>query len=132
MIPALPNLQVRSIRQRQPHAQQHLVHRERRYVNLFDSKIFAAVEHSRGHSGRHYQLFLEKRFFQSKLGLLCGRCFHLCVIRIFRDSSVGCAASSQPSWILSKGNLCVTISITGSFFPSTSPAALPWMSTAAL
>src|SRR5258708_7400741 len=132
MIAALPNLQVRAIGQRQPHAQKNLVRCDRRNIDLLDPQILAAVKHGRGHFRRNDRAYNRGSFFAEIFGLLCSGCSHACVIRIFNDSAVGRAARSSPSWILSKGNRWVTISITGSFRESTRSAAGSWMSIAAL
>src|SRR6267378_4047713 len=132
VIAALPYFQVGTVGQRQANAHQHFIGGKRRHVNHFNAKILAAIQHGCGHLRRHrgrgygsFQLFAYFQFLW--------RCrAHACVIKTLRDSSVGLAARSNPSWILANGKRCVTISITGSFFFSTRSAPASWMSTAAL
>src|SRR4029077_1508759 len=131
-VAALPDFQVGAVRKRQPYAQQNFVGGEGRHIDLFDAQIFAAVEYRGRHLRRHRDSRYSCFHFFAYFRLLWRRRAHSCVIKIFRDSTVGLAASSKPSWILANGNRCVTISITGSFFCSTRFAAPSWMSIAAL
>ena len=89
VITALPDLQVRAVGQRQAHTQQHFIHGQRGHINLFDAKIFAAVEHGGRHARRNHDFRLEHCFFQSDFRFLWGRGFHSCVIKIFSELSVG-------------------------------------------
>jgi hypothetical protein len=49
VVTTLPHLQVGSVSQRQAHAQQHFVHRNRGHVDLLHTQIFAAVQDRRRH-----------------------------------------------------------------------------------
>jgi len=49
VIAALPDFQVCAISERQANAHQDFVSRQGGDINLFNAKILAAIEHSRGH-----------------------------------------------------------------------------------
>src|ERR1700722_10547185 len=132
VIAALPNFKVGAVRQRQANTEKHFVGSKAGHVDHLNAQVFAAVQHGRGHLRGHGDSRDGDLHFFTDFRFLWGACSHACAISIFSDSAVGLAASSKASWILSNEKRCVTISITGSFFPSTRSAADSWMSTAAL
>src|ERR1700722_1313291 len=132
VITALPNFEVGAIGQREEHADQNFIDSQRGHIDLLNTQVFATVENGGihfdgdGHPGRSgFHGCTDLRFS-------CSRRSHWWVISILSDSTVGRAASSNPSWILASGKRCVTIFITGSCFFNIKSAAVSWMSAAAL
>ena len=132
VIAALPDFEVGTVGKRQPDAHQDFVGGQSGHVDFFNAKIFAAIQHRRGHLRGHRGVGYGSFHFFAYFQLLWRRRAHACVIKILSDSAVGLAARSSASWILANGKRCVTISMTGSFFFSTRSAPSSWMSTAAL
>ena len=96
MVAAFPDFEVGAVRESEADTKKNFVGGQRRHVDFFDAKVFAAIEDRRHHFGwqrnactSSFHFFAYFHFFRSRP--------HACVIKIFNDSAVGLAANSKAS-----------------------------------